>query len=68
MGKSNKTEMITIRLSPSEKQSAQDLANRLGISTTDVLRLSLINTLNKIDGIPNPTLIDVAVGHGQPIT
>ena len=66
MEKTKKSEMVTIRMSPEEKKATQNLAERLGISTADVLRLSLIHTLNDTSGAIIPELLNVKGTNGQP--
>lgn len=46
MPKIRKTTSLTIRMLPAEKQAAIELADRLGINVTDVVRLSLYDLLH----------------------
>jgi antitoxin component of RelBE/YafQ-DinJ toxin-antitoxin module len=55
MAKTRKSEIVTIRMIPEEKRAASELADRLGINVTDVIRLALADTIRRgsisLDGI-----------------
>ena len=50
MAKTKKSAIVTIRMLPAEKQAAEELADRLGLNVTDIIRLSLNETLIKKNG------------------
>ncbi|PWB53387.1 MAG: hypothetical protein C3F13_09600 [Anaerolineales bacterium] len=47
MSKVKKTEVVMIRMVPEEKRAAVELADQLGVSFSDVIRLSLHETLRR---------------------
>ncbi len=47
MSKTQKSVLVTVRMSPSEKESAVNLADQLGLNISDVVRLSVIETIKK---------------------
>ena len=58
MKKMRKSSILTIRMLPAEKQAAVELANRLGLNITDIVRLSLNETLNKAHGVAS--ILDIS--------
>ncbi len=57
MAKTRKSEIITVRMSPAEKESATNLADQLGLNVSDVIRLAVIEIVKKgnisIQGLAN---------------
>ena len=45
--KAKRTVIVMIRMVPEEKRAAAELADRLGVSMSDVIRLSLHETLQR---------------------
>jgi antitoxin component of RelBE/YafQ-DinJ toxin-antitoxin module len=44
-----RTKIVMIHMVPEEKKAATELAEQLGVSMSDVIRLSLHETLNRIN-------------------
>jgi len=59
MVKTKKSAIVTIRMSPAEKQATIDLADRLGIDISDVVRLSLREVLKQKSGFTIFNIPDV---------
>lgn len=64
MEKIKKSAIVTIRMLPSEKQATIELADRLGLDLSDVVRLSLHEVLKRKDlsTIFNPQAVISTLG------